>query len=337
MEIDEKIVKIQEGMTEEELLKLCDPKNAFTGKFPWVYWTSELYSHGKYIREYAFYPQYLPLIMYSDHSGMSGSDIPSKHELETDAPVFFTFSKSKALKYRQMTGKQSYVMLLPAFFYRKKYRINQAKDAAGTIAFPAHSTCAIDNVGDINKYAQQLKSLPKKYQPVVVCLHMHDINKGQYKIFMKHGLPVVTAGNTSDFRFLERLYAILRNYSFATSNIIGSFTALSIEMGIPFFVYGELQKFINHSDHNIPLGEYDVNTLFPFYKELYDKLRFEDFNGEIDKTIKAAIERESGVYDTISRGKMCLILWLSFFSWILKMQFVKYIASALIKKAKMKK
>lgn len=325
-----------QGMTEEELFKLCDPKNAFTGRCPWVYWTSELHSHGKFIREYAFYPQYLPLTIYSDHSATVGSDVPFKHELETDAPVFLTFSKSKALKYRQMTGKRSYVMLLPAFFYRKKYKINQAKDAAGTIAFPAHSTPAIDNIGDIDKYARELKNLPKKCQPVTVCLHMHDINKGQHKIFMENGLAVVTAGNTSDFRFLERFYAILRKHSFATSNIIGSFTVLSIEMGIPFFVYGEPQKFINHGDYNIPLGEFDFYGEFPLYKELYDKLRFEDFNGEIDKTVKAAIERETGVHDTISRRKMCLILWLSFFNWIFSMKFLKYIVSTLARRVKMK-
>jgi hypothetical protein len=89
----------------------------------------------------------------------------------------------------------------------------------GTICFAAHSTPGIDDTSDIELYARQLLALPDKFQPVTVCLHMHDINKGQYKIFQNAGLPVVTAGNTSDHKFIERFLNILKEYSYSTSNI----------------------------------------------------------------------------------------------------------------------
>jgi hypothetical protein len=174
-------------------------------------------------------------------------------------------------------------------------------------------------------------NLPKKYQPVTICLHMHDINKGLYRKFIKYGLSVVTAGNAFDYRFLERFYKILQNHAFATSNMISSYTALSIEMGIPFFIYGEPQIFINKSDGNLPLGKYDGYSDVPFFKELYDKLQFKDSNGTIDKTIKNAIEKRLGINDTISRRKMCLILWSCLLFRIFRLKNLQKVVKYLIK------
>ena len=33
------------------------------------YWTSELYGFGKYIRQYGYYPEELPLMIFTDHGG----------------------------------------------------------------------------------------------------------------------------------------------------------------------------------------------------------------------------------------------------------------------------
>jgi hypothetical protein len=90
---------------------------------------------------------------------------------------------------------------------------------------------------------------------------MHDIKLGQHKVFMSHGLPCVTAGHNSDSRFIERFYNIMRNFRYTSSNLIGTYTSLSLEMNIPFFIYGPREKYINKSDPNIPLGEYDGYAL----------------------------------------------------------------------------
>ncbi len=325
-------------MTERELLDLCDPKNTDSGKAPWVYWTTELYGHGKYIREYAFYSEYLPLIAEGDHAGIMGTDIPYKYELESDAPVFFSFSKVKAQNYSKLTGKKSYVIISPAVYYRRKYNINQLPGASGTVAFAAHSIPGIYNEGDVEKYAHQLKVLPEKYQPVTVCLHMHDVKNKQYKIFQKCGLPVVTAGNTSDRRFIERFYEIIRRFSYTTSNMIGSYSSLSVEMDIPFFIYGEPPILVNRSEINIPLGEYNVYDSLPVYKCMYEKFQYRCFNGCIDQEFKTKIENWLGVQDSISRKKMFLILWSKFFKWIIKPKsiilLIKYNFDKVLKKNK---
>jgi hypothetical protein len=118
-----------QGMSERELIELSDPENADIGKAPWIYWPTELYSHGKYIRKYGFYPNFLPVFAYGDHGGVMGRDEPYKHELETDAPVYFAFSRKKAEIYQNMTGKETHVIIWPALFYRKYFNIQKSPNA----------------------------------------------------------------------------------------------------------------------------------------------------------------------------------------------------------------
>lgn len=317
---------VSSGMDEATLLSLCDPANAIRGKAPWVYWPPELYGHGQLIREFGFYPKHLPLIVYSDHgNGVNGTEILYKHELENDAPVFLAYDKERAVNYRKLTKKLSYVIISPTVYYRRKNKIKQVENSKGTIAFPAHATQCIENTGDIDKYAAQLKNLPEKFQPVFVCLHMNEIFNEQYKVFMKHGIQVLTAGNTSDYRFVERFYAILKNFKYSTSNVIGSYASLSIEMGIPFFIYGEPQKFINKGDpYNLKIGDYDIYKDAPFFKYLFDELRYEKFDGMIDEKLKKQIEKKLGIYDTSSRIKISIVLWSSFLHWIFSLKFFHY-------------
>lgn len=324
------------GMTEKELLELCDEKNAFTGKSPWIYWSSELYSFGKYIRKYGYYPQILPLAVYSDHSGPSITEIPYKHELESNAPAFLTHTVLKAKKYRELTGKKSYTMLSPAVFYRQINNINKNINAIGTIAFPVHVLPDWKEEFEVKKYIIQLKNLPAKYQPVSVCLHMHDINKNRHKEFLEHGIPVFTAGNTRDYRFVERLYSIIRNFAYTCSNEVGTITFFSIEMGIPFFIYGERQIKINNVDPNVPLGV-QAEMQHPTIKMFNDKLSFNNFGDCISDDIRDVVKLNLGIKDGISRNKMALILWTSFFYWFFSRRSIKWITDpAIIKKIKMK-
>ncbi len=57
-------------------------------------------------------------------------------------------------------------------------------------------------------------------------------------IFISKGYKVVTAGNPHDNTYTQKFYAILKNYKYTMSNLIGSYTFYSVEMGIPFSLYG---------------------------------------------------------------------------------------------------
>lgn len=313
-------------MNEKELIEMCNRNKAYTGKSIKLYWTSELYSFGKYIRKYGYFPGILPLAVYSDHSAPSFYYHLQKHELETDAPVFLSHSKFKVEEYKRLTGNKSYIMYSPAVFYRKKNNIKQSQNANGTVAFPVHSLPSMDDKFCINEYCIQLKKLPEKYQPIKICLHMHDINRKDYVIYQKNGFEVITAGNTSDYRFIQRFYKIISNAKYVTSNDIGTVTLYALEMGVPFFVYGKRSISINKYDKNFPIGERTTPD-HPLYSKLYNFLIMDDkfkFNRITDSLYKE-IEEFLGVKDGIGRMRMSLVLWYSLFSWLFSLRSINYL------------
>lgn len=310
-------------MEEFELKHICSNKNIKKGNSIWLYWSSELYSFGKYIRKYGYYPSFFPLAVYSDHSGPSFSDIPYKHEEESRAPVFLAHRKIKVQNYKKITNKKAYTLFSPQVFYRRSYNIKKSDNAKGTLALPIHS---LPNAGfefDVTKYCNELKALPEKYHPVRVSLHMHDINNDTFKEYQKNGIEVVTAGNTSDQRFIERLYALLKETNYVTSNDISTITFLAVEMRIPFFLYGEEEKTINISDKNFKKGVIE-KPLHKQYLYLKEKLVLdENLDTYIyDEKLIKSVESALGLHDGISRLKMAIVLYKSLILWVFTFEFV---------------
>lgn len=298
-----------QGYTSQELLNLCSQHHVNWGLAPWKYWPAEIYSFGRHIRSYACYPRLLPLYCYAGHGVSSACVEILPHELENDACVQLYYSPYIASLFKKVSDKPCYCVLAPFVWYRKKNNICISSNARGTLAFPSHSTPDIDLSSDIEEYIQELKNLPAKYQPVCVCLHMHDINKGQHHIFLKHGIPVYTAGNASDIRFAERWYDLIRNFRYTTSNLIGSYVLYSIEMGIPFFIYGKEPKYYNKSNDNLPKGDYLYHN--DAYVRIY-KI-FNKISDIITDEQKIFAEKNLGVYDSVSRFKMAKILYMAYF------------------------
>lgn len=310
----------KDGFTEVEIAELLNPKNTayFRGA---PYWTSELYGFGKYIREYGYYPRFLPLCIYSDH-GVSYYLEPNQHELHSGSPAQFFHSPESVANWKQVSDVPCYNLYSPFVFYRQSRRITQSPTAEGTLAFPAHSTPSIENQSHFEQYIQDLESLPDTYKPISICLHMHDINKGLHTIFLDNGYPVFTAGNTHNYAFTEQFYEILRHFKYTTSNFIGSYTFYAVEMGIPFFVYGSRETFINVSDSNLPKGEFDPYKTHPRFKQMYDL--FDSPTTSISAHQKEVVERTLGLYDGVSRITMAIILYRSLLAFIFSRRVLKW-------------
>lgn len=166
--------------------------------------------------------------------------------------------------------------------------------------------------------------LPVEFQPISVCLHMHDVNKGRHRVFLKNDVAVFTAGNSSDQRFIERFYDIIKNFKYVTSNQIGTVTFYSIEMGLQFFLYGELQKSINKEDKNFPLGtfngvEYNNSSI------LAAELTIDKASTIPNSKVMEIINYELGLINGISRIKMTFVLWYSLVLWLFSLRFIEYL------------
>lgn len=298
-------------MEESELISLCKDKGQ---EKEIIYWTSEVYGFGKVLRRYGYYPNSFPLNIYFSH-GVSHHDFPALNEYQNNAPAMLYFSPRLTKEYKKKSNKYCNTIISPNVFYRRKLKIEKNKNARGTMAFPCHTTPEIDDLTDYQEYCKHIRSLSEEFKPVSVCLHYHDINKGLHKVFMERGFEVVTAGNPFHPDFIERFYKIIKNFKYVTSNEIGSYAYYAVEMDIPFLLYGSPVQFLNVGDENIEKGKYDS---FRNSKQMAKAMKvLGNFKNDVTEEQKEFVERELGVYDSISRLQASIILHSTFLMYVM--------------------
>lgn len=195
------------------------------------------YGHDKILRAYMGLPKPFPLNVQIQHGWYS----TAIQELETagQSGVMLVWSKRIADVWKKQTDKEVLISGAPFLMYREMHRLTQSPDASGTVAFPAHSTQSISQKYDVDEYCRQLNALPEHMKPITVCLHYRDMEHSASQ-FEKHGFEVVTAGESRQpgDGFVRNFYRILSAHKYSTSNMVGSYSFYSIEMGIPFFIHG---------------------------------------------------------------------------------------------------
>jgi len=270
------------------------------------YWVNESYSLGYWLKNYGYYPANWPLYTYMDH-GMSANDVIYPHELETDAPLIFKFSPRLVKEYKKFSKKPVYTLINPTIHCRKIKNIEKSPDANGTLFFPAHSTEVIDDETNWETFITGLDNIPEHFKPLDICLHFTDIVKGLGKIFEARGYKVFTAGNVELNEFVENFYSILRNYKYSMSNIMGSYGFYSVEMGIPFSLFGPEPLYHNKGEKNLDPGAYVSYKQAPTYQK--SLALFTGFYTGITPEQKEFVEYELGIHHSISRIKASFLLY----------------------------
>lgn len=309
------------GYTEKELLNLI--QHPTPSSLPYPYWTSEVYGFGQGIREYGYYPSWLPLFIFTDH-GVSRDVSICNIELEHDAEAMFYHSIDSVNEFKQKSNISCYCYYSPLAFFRKNNKIEKDKNAKGTLAFPQHSMSST-NI-DLDRYIQQLKDLDREFHPVSICVHRDDIESGIYKKFLDAGFDLFTAGHPSDINYAKRFYNNLSKFKYATSNMPGSYLFYAVEMNIPFFIYGDEVFFNNFTNEKNEIIEKYTSCSFPQYKKTYEL--FYGIRKEITKEQKVYVEKMLGMKDCISRFEMAKILYLSYLKrgniWKDFFRYIKY-------------
>ena len=318
-------------MTDAELEDLC--QSDFTGQRLWQNWTSELYSFGRCFRFLTKYPSFFPLYFQSDHGVALESEL-YPFELNSKEKIHFTWHQKKEQNYNNHSTKSVIRITHPWIVYRRLMGIERSNDPKGTIIFFTHHAPGINWVGhDSEEYFSQLRQLPEKFQPVVLCLHMHDINAGHHKEIRRQGFPIVTVGNTSSTLFVDRFYSLIKNFSYATSQNWGSQVAYCVEFGVPYFFLGKQPKLINFSHSDMPVGEvYHQND---FHKEI-EKQADELFRSPVDVVSTSQlnfIESLLGIDSKISYKQVTYIIWFEFFrNWMQWPLIIKFVVISILRK-----
>jgi hypothetical protein len=288
------------------------------------YWTSSVYGFGKWIRKYGFYPNFLPLCIYTDHAPGHDHRHPFQHELESDAPVQFYHSIDSVKQWRDKTSKPCYCLYSPFVFARKKLMISRTEKALGTVYFLSHSTPDLEMIITAQEHHEILQKMPEKYKPVKICLHYHDMTKGLDKDFISLGYDVVTVGAPWNVDFIENFYKILSETKYAISNTLGGAAYYSIELGVPYGIIGKEPNYINVNDKNIESGEYNSYLNLESYNTLKNLL-FGLPKDEISNNQYNIVREGLGLDSGIGRLKMSFILYTSLIKWLYIKTFCKSI------------
>jgi hypothetical protein len=268
--LDSSISFFTNGFTDTQLENLCSLNRVI--KSPILFWSTELYGFGKCYRNWLGISKFFPIPFYGDH-GVDLTGILHPHEKYNKSKYHLTFSKARVENLNNYKFKKLLYIQNPWVTYRKEKSFQLKKIRQGTLIFFAHTNVGIDfENNNFDLYFNQLSILDKDFGPFVICLHKTDIQKGLHKNLRKFGYPIITAGDTLDPNFVDRFYEIIINFKQATSNKIGSYIFYCTEIGLPFFLYGDIPGLINKSDKNIPLGDFSNFTpiLKKFTNEIYE-------------------------------------------------------------------
>ncbi len=211
------------------------------GKNPGKPRLSDLYGMSGIFRQVFRIPTYIPIsyICLLEHGVNFQFEHFYNRLIDSENELIFLDNSHRVKNFGLQTGKRAYPIgpLFPQ--YRRLRGIEPDKGRVGTLAFPAHSSSEFNFSSGYRKYAEALRQLPELYRPITVCLYYYDVLQGHHTIFEEAGFEVVTNGYIGDFDFVETFYDTMRRFRYATSNHTGSYAYYSLEMGIPFFLYGE--------------------------------------------------------------------------------------------------
>jgi hypothetical protein len=276
--------KIDKGFSEEELLYLVNESEG-----PLINVThdiAEMHSYGRCNRERINIPKYFPFPLYGDH-GVNYESRIFDFEVQNSARYYLAYNKRREGLIRDHLNKKVIVTSNPYVFYVEKNNIRLHNNASGVLVFYTHSVVGIDVDYNIENYLKELEKISYKCGKLVVCMHMHDINKGYYKPLLEAGIPVITTGYTSSYYFVDRFFDIITRFEYATSNFGGSEIFYTTYIGVKYFIYGEYPKFINQKSSLFNKGdvifdkdflEFDKKKKDLFYIDDLEAIDYLDIN-----------------------------------------------------------
>lgn len=233
------------GMSNSQLEKLCRAPRYFDkGLSPWVRWESENSSFGKCFREWSGFPKILPLFVVSPHGAYAGSTL-WPNEVRPGTQTFFGWPDKRVTRRIDEFRMHSFAVQHPWVSYRKKTFGEPRSVRNGALFFHAHSGLSYDvELDDEVALRQYLQKVEDMCGRVSICLSFHDVAKGLHLRIREWGFPLVTAGHSSDQRFVDRFYSLIYRFAYTLSDEIGSQVFYCIEAGIPHFLTPIGMKFL---------------------------------------------------------------------------------------------
>jgi FkbM family methyltransferase len=208
-------------MTKETLEKLAAECAENTSE---LFTPNAYYGHAYAIKKYCGISQEFPLPGIYPH-GLSIIDKAWAAELKHPIPFLLLKSELQSDVYSKYSDKPSWIIGAPNY-YAIKLIEDEIKEiqsnAEGTLVLPVHSTHHLTNNYDFSEFAEYLKNLPEKFNPITICLGWRDIQLKMHERYLAEGFECTTAGHMYHKDFFIRLLKIIASHKFAIANDIGT-------------------------------------------------------------------------------------------------------------------
>lgn len=225
-------VDVRRGFEPELVERLVRTKEREPWASPWLHAPTELYSFGRCYREWTGWPRWLPIPVYGDH-GVTFQRELGRHERETTARVHLTWNTLRADANRRLQRPRVVLIQNPWVAFRRARGIELRGDRVGTLIVPGHSVPGVARRVVDRRAAAELREELVASGPVVAMLHRFDVENGLHRDLAAAGIPVVTAGNTTSPRFVERFYAIVSSFAHLWTESVSSHVLYAAELGLP--------------------------------------------------------------------------------------------------------
>jgi hypothetical protein len=234
--------------------------------------------------------------------------------------IFFESSVEASL-----INKKVYFIKFPWLYYKKDFldKKNSSKNKKGTIVFYLHSSSHIKaKYPNLDEYLKKLKNLDNKYHPISIMLSQDCIHENLHLKLRKYNINLVTAGNLNSQSFIDQFYSIISNFKYASSATsacgVGSHFFYCVNAGLNFFFYGARVKFENINLKSFfSKNKYMTFENYGFTKEVknlrYIEKLFSKKNEYLSKEKIDLVNKYLGIDSTMSRMRISIIIWSSFF------------------------
>lgn len=266
------------------------------------------YGFYEILKQYTGVP-FVPRRVNAQH-GWTPSSTASPNDMAARPTLELAWNKRFKDDWERKCPYRCEVIGSPFVIYRRMQGIEQVSDAKGTIAFPGHSLQHVRMEYSIARYCELLRSLPQQFHPVTIALHPVDIERWHMDAeYRKHGFEVVSAGLDKSVPYYQKFYELLRRHKYATSNDLGSYMCYAVEMGIPFFLFGDIPTYDNREglasemERQVYHGveAYEIGRMAT---ELFSRPE----KGVITDEQRRFVESELGFGDSISREELARAL-----------------------------
>jgi len=301
-------------MNESQLLERCKPVPT---KERIVFHSNVQYGFSKILREMAFYPKFLPICAYFEHSSPPFYDEMWEINREFLTDIFFhrkDFAEQWNQKFKPKNKATARTFTSPFVWYKEKKKISVSETAKGSIFFIHHTRQDVEREHDKLKIIEKLKSLDKTFQPVTFCFYYLDILKGLHKEYEELGFSIITVGTKENPNYIEEFYKLVRDYKYALTNSIGGHLLFSVNLGIPVSYFEDLEpkhvsNIVGFEDSRVRLRK---SAIYQEAKQL-----FQGENTSIDDNQMQFVNKMLGVKKGTTRFKLMLLLYKSLISYLI--------------------